>query len=116
MVMVSTPELRHAHSKVSQRLGGSLNPGWQDFVVANGGTRDEAFLLASHQFMRWSIAEQTFGNFTDLSPGEQMQSEAFYRQIYGGDGLDAHWYRIVARPSLNPDVVRIIDGLLARHD
>lgn len=114
-LMVTTPELRHALRNVSERLSHSPeNSAWADFVTANGGSADEAELIGSHQFMRWSMAEQTFSNFRDLSPGEQQQVESFYRSIYGGDGLAAHWYRIVARPRLNPDIVHIIDDLLAR--
>ena len=115
-LLVTTPQLRHAQEKLSHHLGQRFDSTWMGFVIANGGTADDAALLGSQQFMRWSIAEQTLGNLEDLLPGERMQAEGFYRRIYGGQGIEAQYYRLVARPHLNPDVVRIIDDLLARPD
>jgi len=111
----SSQELMSAHLSMNGRLG--VEPtAWTRFVLECGGTREEAHLLNMQEWFRWSLVEQTLTSASELRPAERIQAETSYRALYGGKGVSANWFRIVARPALNADVVRYIDDLLEQPD
>lgn len=111
----TSTELMSAHLAMNDRLGVETNA-WTSFVLEHGGTRKDAYLLGLQEWYRWSLVEQTLASASELRPAERIQAETSYRSIYGGRGVSAHWFRIVARPALNAEIVQYIDNLLMQPD
>ena len=99
------------------RAGVAVGEPARPFVAAlmerAGMTLEEASTVWWDQMAWWAYRVQVIPYLGELPAGERAEFESRTRGNYAGPTLARFWYDS-AKPTLNPDVVRYIDELVAQ--